>query len=298
MSDERAGYSRGMRISVIGLVVNGLLALIKLIAGLIGHSYALVADAVESMADTFSSIVVWGGLRIAAQPADDNHPYGHGKAEPLAALFVALMLFGAGVVIAIQAVREILTPHHAPAAFTLWVLLAVVAVKEGLFRVVRRVARSTGSQAVMSDAWHHRSDMLTSTAAAIGISIALIGGEGYASADDWAALFASGVIVFNAWRLIRPPLHELMDAEPADTDLLDRIRAVAGEVPEVRRVEKLFARKSGLGYWLDMHIEVDPDMTVVRAHDVAHRVKERVQAQIPRVQDILIHVEPFQATSR
>jgi cation diffusion facilitator family transporter len=263
---------------------------IKLTAGIVGHSYALVADAVESFADVFGSVVVWGGLRIAAKPADREHPYGHGKAEPLAALFVAMLILAAGAGIAVQAVRELLSPHHAPAPFTLVVLLGVVVVKEVLHRVMKRAGGEIGSTAVLADSWHHRSDAITSAAAAVGIAIALFGGPGYEVADDWAALFASGVIVYNATRLMRAPLGELMDEQPPD--LIRRVREVAAGVEGVAGVEKVFARKSGLSYWVDMHLEVDPEVSVRRAHAIAHVVKDAVRQRVPQVADVLIHVEP------
>ncbi|MCG3128413.1 MAG: Ferrous-iron efflux pump FieF [Phycisphaerae bacterium] len=281
---------RRLTIPVIGLLVNAVLALVKLVAGLVGHSGALVADAVESFADISASLVVWQGVQVASRPADENHPYGHGKAEAVAALIVALMLFGAAVGIAIEAVREIATPHHAPAAFTLWVLLAVVLVKEGLYRLALSTARRTGSTAVLSDAWHHRSDAITSAAAAVGITVALVGGSGFEPADDWAALFAAAVIVYNASRLLMPPLHELMDAAPPQ--IIAQARAAAGSVRGVERVEKVFARKSGVGYWVDMHVEVAPTMTVLAAHDIAHAVKDHLRATMPEVLDVLVHVEP------
>lgn len=284
-------YARGQRVSVLGLLVNAGLAGVKLITGLLGNSYALVADAVESMADVFASVIVWTGLRVAARPADPAHPYGYGKAEALAALVVALLLFAAGVGIAIEAIREIVTPHHAPAAFTLGVLLGVVAVKELLFRIVRRTAQALASGAVLVDAWHHRSDAITSAAAAIGIAVALIGGPGYEPADDAAALFASGVILFNALRLCRAPLRELMDAEAGEVN--ERVCAVALRIAGVAGVEKVQTRKSGLRYWVDMHLEVAPEMTVRAAHGVAHDVKDAVVAALPDVVDVLIHIEPF-----
>jgi len=279
-----------MRISIVGLLINASLALIKLVAGVLGHCYALVADAVESMADIFGSLIVWSGLRIASQPPDAEHPYGHGKAEALAALIVGLMLVGAGIGIGIQAVQEIMTPHYAPAGFTLWVLLGVIAVKETMYRVTRRTADAINSSAVLADAWHHRSDAITSAAAAVGISIALIGGESFKSADDYAALLASGVILFNAFRLIIPTLNELMDAEP--TDLILQVRAVAEQVDGVDNVEKIFARKSGMRYWVDMHIRVDPQMPVIEAHSVAHIVQDVIRRQLPKVQSVLTHIEP------
>jgi cation diffusion facilitator family transporter len=282
--------TRGVRLSLAGLFINGALAIIKLITGVVGHSYALVADAVESMADIFGSIVVWGGLQIARQPPDENHPYGHGKAEPLAALVVALMLAGAAIGISIEAVREIIGPHHAPAAYTLWVLLGVILVKEMLYRIGRRIARDTKSSAVLADAWHHRSDAITSLAAAIGISIALIGGPGYESADAVAALFASAIILFNAVRIMRPPLRELMDTEPPH--ITQQASEIARRVVGVIDVEKVLARKSGTQYWLDMHVEVNGGMSVHDAHELAHQVKDAVRQAMPRVQDVLIHIEP------
>lgn len=283
-------YDRAMQATVRGSVVSALLAVVKLVAGVLGNSYALIADAVESMSDVFASAIVWTGLRVARQPADEEHPYGHGKAEAVAALVVAFMLFGAGVGICIEAVREILTPHHAPAAFTLWVLGLVVVIKEVLFRFLRGVATTEKSGAVELDAWHHRSDALTSAAAAIGISVALIGGAGYEPADDWAALFASAVIFWNAIRLMRAPLHELMDAHT--TDFNERIRTIAIAVPRVAGVEKVLVRKSGMRYWVDMHLEVDALMTVREAHGIAHDVKDAVRAALPEIEDVLIHIEP------
>jgi cation diffusion facilitator family transporter len=281
---------RGQRVAVLGLFANAILAVIKLLTGLLGHSYALVADAVESMTDVFGSLIVWGGLRIARQPPDDNHPYGHGKAEALAAMVVGAMLVVAAIGIAIQAIREIVVPHQAPEPYTLWVLLAIIVVKETLYRIGRATARASGSSAVRADSWHHRSDALTSLAAAIGIGVSLIGGPGYEPADDWAALFATGVILYNAIRLMRPPLAELMDAEQVQAG--ERAAAIAADVEGVCAIEKVLARKSGVGYWIDMHVEVDGEMTVNDAHELAHRVKDEVRRAMPTVEDVLVHVEP------
>lgn len=287
-------YQRGLRISVMGLLVNAGLGVVKLLAGLLGHSTALVADAIESLTDVVSSLVVWSGLRIARMPPDQDHPYGHGRAESLAALIVTVMLFGAAVGIAIEAISGIRNPHGTPAAFTLWVLGVVICVKEMMFRLARQTARTSGSSLVLADAWHHRSDALTSLVAAGGISIALLGGEGYAVADDWAALFAAGVIVFNAWRILRPPIRELMDKEPSE--IVGQVRSVAERVPGVAGVEKVFARKSGLHYWVDMHVEVDAEMSVRQAHGVSHDVKDAIRNAAPNVQNVLVHIEPHQAT--
>jgi cation diffusion facilitator family transporter len=285
------GVIRGQRWAAIGLVANLLLATVKLLAGLIGHSYALVADAVESMADMVGSAVIWGGLHIAAKPADEDHPYGHGKAEALAALIVAVMVLTAGVGIAVKAATELLSPHTAPAPFTLWVLIAVIVVKTALFMVVRRIGRESGSAAVHTDAWHHVSDALTSLAALIGIGISLRWGR--PGADAIAALFASGVIIVNGMILFRAPVHDLMDKEPAD--VVAAARRIAESVPGVVNTEKMAARASAGRIRIDMHLGVNPGMSVREAHALSHRVKDAVMGQMPRVADVLVHIEPAEA---
>jgi cation diffusion facilitator family transporter len=273
------------------MIANTLLATAKLAAGIVGHSHALVADAVESFADLFSSVIVWRGLVVAAEPADADHPYGHGKAEPLAAAVVSSMLLLAAVSITIQAGREILQPHHVPSAFTLLVLIVVVGIKESLFRFVMREGISVESSAVRTDAWHHRTDAITSLAAGLGIGISLIGGEGYAAADDVAAVVAAGIIAWNGWRLLRPAMNELMDASP-DPTVANRVSRIAAATPGVARVEKCLVRKMGYLFFVDMHVEVDPQMTVQRAHEIAHEVKDKVRREVPAVHDVLVHIEP------
>ena len=289
MTDAR--LKRSLRVTLAGLVVNALLTSAKFTAGILGHSHALIADAVESLADIFSSIIVWRGVVVAAEPADEDHPYGHGKAEPLAAALVSTMLLVAAGWIAVQAFREIGHPHPAPAPYTLIVLVLVICIKEGLFRFVLREALSMESSAVHTDAWHHRSDAITSLAAAIGISVALFGGKGYESADEVAAMVAAGIIVWNAWRLLRPALNELMDRSPS-RELSERIREIAESVQGVERVEKTLVRKMGYHFYADMHVEVDPQMTVQHSHDIAHEVKDKIRSQLPRVRDVLVHIEP------
>ena len=282
---------QSLRATFLGLLVNTLLVAVKMAAGILGHSHALLADAVESLADIFSSIIVWRGMVVAAAPADDDHPYGHGKAEPIAAAIVATMLLLAAGWIAVQATHGIITPHQGPASFTLVVLVAVVAIKELLFRFALRVAETVDSIAVRSDAWHHRSDAITSLAAGLGISVALLGGKGFESADDIAAILAAIIIAWNGWRLLRPALDELMDATP-NGEVGAQIRALAGNVTGVRRVEKCLVRKMGYHFFVDMHVEVDPQMTVQAAHAIAHSVKDEVRRQLPAVYDVLVHIEP------
>lgn len=279
------------RISLVSVIVNPVLALIKILAGVAGNSYALIADGVESFADVFSSIVVWKALRVSVKPADAEHPYGHGKAESLAGVVVAGALLAAALLLAAQSVQEIITPHHAPAPFTLFVLLAVVVVKEALFRVMWRAGDRIGSTALRSDAWHHRSDALTSAAAFVGIAIALIGGAGYESADDWAALAACGVIAFNGARLLRPAIAEIMDTSVPES-VEKRVRAVASTVPGVRAIEKCRVRKSGLALLMDIHVVVDGEITVRDGHTIAHLVQDRLlESELP-VQDVVVHIEP------
>lgn len=282
---------RNVRTTLVGLVVNVALTAAKFVAGILGHSHALVADAVESLADIFSSLIVWRGLVVAAEPADKDHPYGHGKAEPLAAAFVATTLLIAAIWIVVKALQEIAESHSAPAPYTLVVLCAVVIIKEVLFRFARQQAEATENLAVHTDASHHRSDAITSFAAGVGITISLIGGNGFEAADDWAAIAAACVISWNGWRLLRPALSELMDKAPSD-ELIQHIRQIAVTIPGADRVEKCFVRKMGNQFYVDMHLEVDPEMTVQRSHEIAHDVKDKVRAAIPSICDVLVHIEP------
>jgi cation diffusion facilitator family transporter len=288
---------RGVRAAQTAILVNAALAVVKLVAGLVGHTYALVADAVESAADVVGSLLVWGGLAVAALPADEDHPYGHGKAEALAAAAVALMMVGAAVAIAIEAVQEIRTPHQVPAPWTLGVLAAVMLTKWLLARRVGAVAAEIGSTAVKTDAWHHLSDAVTSAAAFVGIGVALWGsrfrgGTGWESADDWAALLAAGIIAFNGLLLLRPALHELMDRMPGP-DVVAPVRQAAEAVPGVLAVEKLAVRKVGLHYHVDIHVQTEPTMPLDEAHALGGRVKYEIRALVPQVGSVLVHMEPY-----
>lgn len=276
------------------MAINILLALVKITAGIFGNAYALIADGIESTLDIGGSAVIWGGLKFAARPPDETHPYGHGKAEPIAAIVVAVGVIIAAGGLAVQSVREILVPHHAPAPWTLVVLIVVVLVKEILYRSVIRIGRDVESTALQTDAWHHRSDALTSIAAFIGISIALVGGEGWEPADDWAALLACGLIAFNGYRLLSPALHEIMDTAPRG-DVNEKIRAAAAQVPGVVEIEKTLVRKMGLRFYVDLHLRVDGEISVTAGHDIAHDVKSAIRATEPRIADVLVHVEPANA---
>jgi len=281
----------GARLALLGVLINCVLACIKIGAGMAGHSYALIADGIESTLDIFSSLVIWAGLMLAARPPDATHPYGHGKAEPLAAVVVSLLIITAALGLAAESIREIVTPHHAPASFTLAVLVFVVVIKEWLFRRVAHASERIGSTAVKADAWHHRADAVTSIAAFIGISVALLGGRGYEPADDWAALFACFLIGFNGWRLLRPALDEIMDIAPPP-EVAASVRQVASKVPGVAALDECRVRKMGLDFYIDLHVEVDGDLTVREGHEIAHAVKDAIRNADPSVVDVLVHIEP------
>ena len=280
--------NRTLVFSVFG---NALLAIVKAIAGVTGNSYALIADAIESVTDVFSSLLVLVGIKYASLPPDDNHPYGHGRAEPLLTFSVVGILLGAAVFIAIQSIENIRTPHETPAVFTLFVLAGIIVIKEYSYRYVAKRGKQINSTLLTADAWHHRSDAITSLTAFIGIAIAIVLGEGYENADDWAALLASGFIVFNAYLIFRPALGELMDEHLHD-DLIGQIRRIATTVGGVVETEKCFVRKSGLSYHVDLHLVVCGDISVRAGHNIAHNLKAVLLKQIPTLSDVLIHVEP------
>ena len=281
----------GARVVLAGMIVNVLLAAAKVTAGLLGNSYVLIADGIESVLDIGGSAVIWGGLKFAARPPDATHPYGHGKAEPLAAGIVAVGVLLAAIGLAILSVREIFLPHHAPAPYTLIVLVVVVAVKEFLYRSVIRLGKDVESTAVQTDAWHHRADAMTSIAAFIGISIALIGGQRWQSADSWAALFACAIISMNGYRLLFPALHEMLDTAPRG-EIVAIIKQAANSVPGVLEVEKCLVRKMGLSFYVDLHIGVDGEISVREGHSIAHQVKDAIKRTDSRIADVLVHIEP------
>ena len=281
----------GIRSIRHGIFAYLFLAILKGLVGFFGNSFALIADAIESSADVFTSIIVWIGLKSASKPPDEDHPYGHGRAEPLAGIVVALSLIGAAIFIAIESIRLIQTPHKSPAAYTLIVLVIVIFLKEYMFRYVEKTANDIGSIAVKGDAWHHRADAITSFTAAIGITIALIGGEGYESADDWAALIAAAFIVFNAWHIFEPAFHEVMDKAPPQY-LVEEVRELARQVEGVQDVEKCFIRKSGFEFFVDIHVVVDGDLTVKEGHKIGHDVKDYIMQHKPLIYNVLTHIEP------
>ena len=290
-TDTAQSILRGQRTAIASIVLNIMLAIAKILSGLIGNSYALVADGIESSVDILGSAVVWGGLQIAAREPDDEFPFGYGKAETLASLIVAMLALGAAVGIITKSIHEIRTPHLAPAPWTLAVLIGVVAIKLLMSWRVHQVGKAIGSGAVQNDAMHHLSDALTSVAAIIGVGLAVLGGPKWAPADDWAALVAGFVIAYVGSTMLRKAIQELMD-RGADADYVERVRAVAKSVDGVRAVEKLAVRKSGLVYRVNIHIHADPAMSLHDAHALGGKVKWTIRQAEPAVQSVLVHMEP------
>jgi cation diffusion facilitator family transporter len=287
MSNEQTAI-KATYFSIIG---NISLAIIKGLAGFFGNSYALIADAIESTTDIFSSFLVLFGIKYSNKPADENHPYGHGRAEPLITFLVVGFLITSATIIAYESIANISTPHELPKSWTLFVLGAIIIWKEYSFRLVMKRSKETNSSSLRADAWHHRSDAITSVAAFLGISIALILGKGYESADDWAALFASIFILYNSYLIFRPALGEIMD-EHLNDDLIDEIRKVSFRVDGIIDTEKCFIRKSGMKYHVDLHARVDANITVKEGHELAHKLKDTLRQEIPELGHVLIHVEP------
>lgn len=282
---------KAIKATYFSIFGNASLALIKGLAGFFGNSYALIADAIESTTDIFGSLLVLFGLKYASRPADKNHPYGHGRIEPLITFLVVGFLILSAIIIAHESIKNIQTPHDLPKSWTLYVLGAIILWKEISYRLVLRKSKETNSSSLKADAWHHRSDAITSVAAFVGISIALYMGKGYETADDWAALFASGFILYNCYLIFRPALGEIMDEHVYD-DLLEEIKQVAQTVDGVLDTEKCFIRKSGMIYHVDLHATVDALISVKKGHDIAHDLKDTLRREIPQLGHVLIHIEP------
>ncbi len=283
--------TKAIKTTWISIIGNLCIAVIKWITGYLGNSYGLMADAIESTSDIFASLLTLLGISYAIKPADENHPYGHGKAEPMMTFVVVGFLILSASIIIYQSIVHILTPHDKPESYTLIVLGFIIIVKEVFYRIVVRRSRETKSSLLKADAWHHRSDAITSIAVFIGISIAIIFGDGYETADDWAALVAAGIILYNSYLIFRPALGEIMDEHFYD-ELIEDIRKVSLQVEGVIETEKCFVRKSGLKYFVDLHAIVDGKITVHEGHDIARRLRIRLKEEYPEINDVLVHVEP------
>lgn len=287
----------GRRLVLVGVLLNIVLAAAKITGGLLGRSHALIADGIESSLDILSSGLMWGAMKYAERPPDEDHPYGHGKMESLAALLGAGFLLIAGFSLGLHSIREILylqtasTEASVPAAFTLGILAATILIKEGLFRWLRRRGEEIGSNAVQTDAWHHRSDAMTSLAAVIGITAALVGGPSWAQADDWAALFSCALIIFNGGKMMKNSIGDVLDQQ-ASSEVVDGILACVREVPGVTSVEKCRVRKSGFSRFADLHVRVAGERSVREGHEIAHTVKDRLMMAGFHLADVTVHIEP------
>lgn len=286
-----SNQEKAVKATYFSIIGNTSLALIKGTAGLFGNSYALIADAIESTTDIFASLLVLFGIKYSAKPADDNHPYGHGRAEPLITFLVVGFLITSATIIGYESIINIQTPHELPKSWTLYILGAIIIWKEYSFRVVMKRSKETNSSSLKADAWHHRSDAITSVAAFIGISAALFLGKGFEAADDWAALFASFFILYNSYQIFRPALGEIMDEHLYD-DLVEEIREVSHQVDGIIDTEKCFIRKAGMKYHVDLHARVNGTLTVKEGHDLAHLLKDTLEEKIPELGHVLIHIEP------
>ncbi|MDD4526679.1 MAG: cation diffusion facilitator family transporter [Candidatus Margulisbacteria bacterium] len=274
--------------SILG---NTCLAIIKWFAGFFGNSYAIKADAIESTSDIFSSIFVLFGIKYSSKPADRNYPYGYGKAESLITFLIVAFLAVSASIITYQSIQNLQQPHASPEAWTLYVLGAIILWKEGCYRFVLLKSKKINSSALKADAWHHRSDAITSIAAFIGISVALLFGKGFEYADDWAALFAAAFIFYNCFLLLKTALAEIMDEHLYD-DLIISIKKVASNVDGIIAIEKCLIRKSGMNYLVDMHATLDANLTIRKGHAISHALKDKLKQEIPELISILIHIEP------
>src|SRR5690606_12103780 len=273
---------KAIQTSVFSIVGNILLAGIKFMAGVLGNSYALIADAIESTADVLSSILVLIGLKYSTKPADENHPYGHGRFEVVSTFAVIGFLVISATVIAYESIINIKTPHQVPETFTLYVLGGIILFKELSYQYVIRKSKETNSSSLKADAWHHRSDAITSVMAFIGIAVAIFLGDGFEAADDWAAHIASGIIIYNAYKIFRPILSEISDEQLYD-DLIAQIREISLTVEGVIDTEKCHVRKMGMTYYVDLHMIVDGNISVIEGHKIAHDLKDEIQRIIPQV---------------
>lgn len=286
MSNQEA-----IKTTYFSIFSNAILAVLKALAGIFGNSYALIADAIESTSDIFASMLVLFGLKYAKRPADENHPYGHGKIEPLITFIIVAFLVTSATIIAYQSIINIQSPQEMPKPWTLIVLGIIIVWKEISYRIVMKKSIQTNSSSLKADAWHHRSDAITSVTAFLGISFALFMGKGYESADDWAALLASFFILYNSYLIFRPALGEIME-EDLFSDVIEEIRNIANEVPGILGTEKCFVRKSGMKYYIDLHAIVDGNISVFEGHQLSHNLKDKLKSKLPNIGNVLIHIEP------
>jgi cation diffusion facilitator family transporter len=290
-------YRQGRRAALLGLVVALTLGVVQFLGGWFGGSVALKSDAFHSLGDALTSFAVLGALVWAQQPADAEHPYGHTRAEAVAGSNVALLLVVLGVGVGWEALHTVGEPSDPPEWYTPIIAAAGILLKEGLYRYEIRIAQQTGSGAVRASAWDHRLDAFGSLAVLVGLVLARWGGPEWHPADHVAAMAVALVIFLAGARLFWTSLNELMDRQ-ADTGTLEAVRREALATPGVLGVEKLLVRKSGLEHLVDIHVEVDPEMSVRDSHEIGHAVKNRLLEKLITVKDVLVHIEPVREKDR
>jgi cation diffusion facilitator family transporter len=276
---------------ILSILSSLVLATLKAYAGVFGHSDALIADAIESGTDFLASFLVLFGIYYSHKPADDDHPYGHGKAEPLVTFGIVGFLVISATLIAYNGIQNLSKEQPQPEAFTAFVLIGIILWKELSYRYVLGKGKKMNSLSLQADAWHHRSDAISSLIALIGITVGLLFGPGFSKADDWAAIISAFFILYNAYSIFRPALGEILD-EHSHHHIVDSIRRLEIDIDGVRRIEKCLVRKTGMVYLVDLHLEVDGELTVTQGHKIAHDFKDHVKKEIPEISDVLIHVEP------
>ncbi len=285
-------YREVTRAALIGLGINLSLGVVKLVGGIYGNSFALIADAVNSLGDVVSTVVVLLALRIAQLPPDKEHPYGHTRAEGIAASNVAIIIIVSALLVGWEAVQRLTVQHEIPPRWTLWIAGINVVVKEALYHYKVRIGRRTGSTSLIANAWDHRSDALCALAVLIGLAVIRWGGPRFIYADEVASLVVVAMIILSGVHLFRSSASDLMDVQ-ADDELVEQIRADALTVPGVMDVETLWVRKSGLEHFADIHIEVDPLITVAEGHQIGHVVKDQLLRHFGSLRDVLVHLEPY-----
>lgn len=289
-------YQQAMSAAWIGLFSNISLALIKIVAGLLGHSIAMIADALNSLGDTLGAAGVLYGLRLAKRPPDANHPYGHSRAETVAALTIAVLIAMSAIGIGVEAIRGFTSQHPIPPAWVLWIALGNIVVKEVIYRYQRRIAERTSSSSLLAAAWDHRSDAICSTAVFVGLAVVRFSGGRYLGADDVAALAVVSVILVAAVRIYLLSASKLMD-EQCGEEVCKQITRIAASIEGIHAIEQVRARRSGLEVHVDLHIEVDPALTVEEGHTIGHHVQEALIRKMPAVSQVLVHVEPAFSSS-
>lgn len=288
--DSLAGAGR--RIAIASIAVSAALAALKITIGLKANSTALVSDGFESASDVLSSSIVLIGLIVASRPPDADHPYGHGRFEILSALFVGAILFATGVLVCYHAMQRAFEVSHAPAFFAVWPLLVSIVCKSILWSLKRAFGRRLRSEALLADSSNDAVDVLSAAVALTGLSFTLFDPKRFVAFDHIGGFGVGVVVIILGVRVMRDTVLQLMDTMP-DEKMLDQIRGVALQVPGALGIEKCQARKTGMKYHVDLHLEVDPNLTVQASHDIATQVRICIKESLDWVADVLVHVEPY-----